>query len=419
MKQKILVFFLITIALQYALYAGPLVFTEMKIPVSDGGKITWAKFIDDYHVIACQSFQSIYTLFVSSNLGEIWEVSDTTWQPWGDSDVFTRDGIIYCTPVQTYQKNGDTTIRIDGLFKSTDKGHTWELLFQFIVKTPNYCSAFVSKNGDIYTSVNGQDIFVSTDGGSTFNKSLSFGFGYWMKRTFAEDPLNGYVYITDQYEVNYTSNRGKDWTALPDKNILPKKKYSTLNFYKNGSLYTSGLEGNKSKIKKYSPYDSLWSIVKDTLSGINLRYMKDSHMFCIVNFDTLLYSPDLGNTWLDITVPKAGENDVVQEFDMNNKGDIIATFGDSKLLKTVLETKADDYDDELTQYNHYILPNPASDYITIKNIGYTDNTKTRIYSLTGELFIEVKSDGPICVAALSPGVYIIRHGARTLKFVKE
>ncbi|MFH1051747.1 MAG: T9SS type A sorting domain-containing protein [bacterium] len=79
-------------------------------------------------------------------------------------------------------------------------------------------------------------------------------------------------------------------------------------------------------------------------------------------------------------------------------------------------------EEELKNVNEILIsPNPALDYINIQlpiNISNIENQETEIYNVMGQKLISTKNIGKVGIGELSAGVYIIRYGNLTSKFIK-
>ena len=66
-----------------------------------------------------------------------------------------------------------------------------------------------------------------------------------------------------------------------------------------------------------------------------------------------------------------------------------------------------------------LYPNPASDYIRIE--GIEADSEVRIYNATGALVkvVNVSANEEIGISELSDGLYMLRCGNATLRFVKK
>ena len=67
-----------------------------------------------------------------------------------------------------------------------------------------------------------------------------------------------------------------------------------------------------------------------------------------------------------------------------------------------------------------VFPNPAMEFISMKNIAATD-TKVDIYSMTGSLMIHLQqytTNEMIDISHLTRGIYIIKVNNKALKFTK-
>jgi len=75
---------------------------------------------------------------------------------------------------------------------------------------------------------------------------------------------------------------------------------------------------------------------------------------------------------------------------------------------------------QLNETELLVFPNPASDFLWIKN-GVTKNEEIRIISVTGQLILNIKhitQDNKIDISGLKPGVYFIRTNGALSKFIK-
>ena len=63
-----------------------------------------------------------------------------------------------------------------------------------------------------------------------------------------------------------------------------------------------------------------------------------------------------------------------------------------------------------------IYPNPCRDHLYIE--GVTEGETIHIYNLQGQLQLSTESS-PISTLNLSPGIYIIKSGNKTSKFIKQ
>ena len=75
--------------------------------------------------------------------------------------------------------------------------------------------------------------------------------------------------------------------------------------------------------------------------------------------------------------------------------------------------------DESLQSNLKLYPNPAKSSIHIA--GLETDSEVRIYNSLGELVkvVSVGADQEISVRDLASGLYLVRCGSATLRFVKE
>jgi hypothetical protein len=75
---------------------------------------------------------------------------------------------------------------------------------------------------------------------------------------------------------------------------------------------------------------------------------------------------------------------------------------------------------EYTENFWTIYPNPVKDQLNISIADSVNNTNTEIYDLTGRKMLSEKlSNNSVNVSALPTGIYILKMGNRSRKFVKE
>ena len=109
-----------------------------------------------------------------------------------------------------------------------------------------------------------------------------------------------------------------------------------------------------------------------------------------------------------------------KELDFNFKH--VSYFQDTLYLSTDLAlfkigaTITSVENDDSSNNNLSVFPNPTTDYITLKNIA--PNSTIQILSLSGSVVKEVSTDNRIDVRDLSAGVYMIKVGEKVQKFVK-
>lgn len=66
-----------------------------------------------------------------------------------------------------------------------------------------------------------------------------------------------------------------------------------------------------------------------------------------------------------------------------------------------------------------VYPNPVKDILTIETSGDVEASASEIYDITGRQVLREKSGTTVNVAALPSGLYILKVGSATTKFVKE
>jgi hypothetical protein len=66
-----------------------------------------------------------------------------------------------------------------------------------------------------------------------------------------------------------------------------------------------------------------------------------------------------------------------------------------------------------------IYPNPAKNELRIKNYELGDGKDIEIYDVLGKLYRPIIRNSSIVISSLNSGVYFLKIGARTGKFIKE
>ena len=196
------------------------------------------------------------TWFIAVASGGVWrtENSGTTWKPVFDEQVSYSIGCVTIDPnnshtiwVGTGENNGGRHIGFgDGIYKSTDDGKTWknmglkdsEHLSKIIVHPDDPNIVWVASQGPLWSSGGDRGLYKSTDGGTTWNKTLG----------------------------------DEEWTGVTDLIIDPEDPNilyaATWQRHRTVASYMGG--GPKSGIYKSTDGGEIWTELKDGLPQSNL-----------------------------------------------------------------------------------------------------------------------------------------------------
>ncbi len=133
------------------------------------------------------------TFYFGAVGGGIWKTGDagTTWQPIFDGQPVASIGALAVAPSDSnviYAGTGESDWRSDlsagaGIYKSTDAGKTWKFaglkdsrhVGRILIHPRNPDVVYVAAMGHAYGSNDERGVFVSTDGGVTWNRTLHKG----------------------------------------------------------------------------------------------------------------------------------------------------------------------------------------------------------------------------------------------------
>lgn len=130
-------------------------------------------------------------LFVAAASGGIWKSSDaadTFESVWPDEHglgmgavAMTSDGVLFAGTGETQPGGGSTTYAGDGLYRSHDRGESWERvgledtrrIGRIAIDPTDEDRIFVAASGDLFVPGDDRGVYRSTDGGDTFEQVLA------------------------------------------------------------------------------------------------------------------------------------------------------------------------------------------------------------------------------------------------------
>lgn len=228
--------------------------------------------------------------------------------------------------------------------------------------------------------------------------------------------VNGNVWMTKQFD--------KGWTNV-SSNLPAAYITSVKTSYLNTNTFYASLSGHRGNNFNAYVYKSTnnglsWSSIQGDLPNLPVYDFlvypdnKDSILF-VGNHIGVYASVDAGNTWL-----RVGDNmPYIEVYDLeineSEKTLIAGTFGKSimsfpleNILRTLVKTK-----DDLPALSISIMPNPASNKITISNTNLLTAMQINICNQFGQsVWLGVKSkegDLTIDISSFNKGIYFISY----------
>jgi photosystem II stability/assembly factor-like uncharacterized protein len=349
---------------------------------------------------------------------------------------------------------------LSGLFKSTDLGDSWNLIENGLPAT--FTKGLVRKGNNLFVLTYGSGVYKLQDNsGSWVDVSVAF------KPTFAEFMLvDGNNLFAGSYVSGLfvSTDDGSTWSEFT-ANL--QYKDMTCMFILGNSIYVgTGAEGvfvtNDNGVSWQQINNGLTNLwitslvaigdnlyagtINQTTGGVFFSQNKGQNwtkinsdllnypIYSLVNIDNVLfagnktgkvaYSKDNGTNWI-ATSDNLPSGTVLK---ISDYGDYIFTSirngGVYKIEKSVSVL------DKLTNNNFEISPNPAGDFITIA-LGainpmlqhrVVSDSQICIYNTLGEKMLSAgnSSDLPIRIniSDLPKGMYFVKAGSETAKFVK-
>lgn len=123
------------------------------------------------------------------------------------------------------------------------------------------------------------------------------------------------------------------------------------------------------------------------------------------------YSTDRGETWETIPLPEIpGADRSVRSITVSKTGWIYGVYGNSRLIRGKIGEK------EKEPEPIKIYPNPATEYIIVKNI--KEGERVEIYDLLGQIVLSANPGERIDISGFTNGLYYVRVGDFIEKIIK-
>ena len=332
------------------------------------------------------------------------------WEPWIYSDDLSFLRFLVFNGKNIYSLDFSPSYISSRSYISSNNGDSWST-YQIDGENISYLINYKSYNYAIANS----KVYYSSDYGDSweFAYNLDLGEENYFPISMNDEYLFGYKRKNES--VNYSSDKGKNWTKL----ILPNNNAKSL-----GMLGKAIFASSNSDINKSTDMGNSWTtILKYDDNRISQIHVLDNYVIALMKNNEVHLSKDSFNGWFNLGVVN-NEFAHIQDFAINE--DYIYAFSENCPWRYKLSdlTNVEEVVTDLS--NTIVYPNPASDFITItlsnKELQhFATGDKVQIFNVLG---IEVGQsplvDGinRIDVSYLISGVYFIRIGDKVEKFVK-
>jgi photosystem II stability/assembly factor-like uncharacterized protein len=166
------------------------------------GPFRAGSWVSDIAVPTAPLREHLYTFYVAARNGGLWKTTNngTTFQPLLDGQDFLSVGSVTVDPTDAnvvWVGSGDASctrsaLRGDGIYKSTDAGHSWlhlgleetHHIARVVVNPAQPNTVYVAAMGHLFSTNEERGVFKTTDGGKSWKKIL-----YLNERTGAIDLL--------------------------------------------------------------------------------------------------------------------------------------------------------------------------------------------------------------------------------------
>lgn len=222
-------------------------------------------------------------IYISKDLGQSWQILGL--QQRGVRDIKYFNGKIYAT---TYYVKDNTV----GLFVSTNKGFTWNLIGPIFSPTKvNRDSQTIYLGGEHY------GLWISQDEGQTWVQKIgSGGDGTYIKAIESSENITFATTVNKVYKSTDHGNTWSEVTALSPKGIVY--------FYINGNTIFAGSSGSEGLFlstdggASWHKLESFGNYAVGSITYFNKRYYVGRQNPQEQNY-TVYFTSDLGSTWID------------------------------------------------------------------------------------------------------------------------
>lgn len=330
-------------------------------------------------------------------------------------------------------KEGNTTKTITSYFgyllKSTDKGNSWK---EFVFPNKARVERLIMLDKDDGIAQLGRKYFYRTDNGwetydSVYAPDTTI---YYINQVFYPEKMHYVLSATKKDNSRifyYSSDGGATW----DSNF--KTPGSSLNMYFidkdrvfSWNLDYDSLE-NKYYDVMYKSYDrgNNWEEVmyEESVKNYSLSRLyfdgnigiahKSQYNSKAMNY---YFTVDEGENWELDSIPGLKPYEHLTGMAILNHQSVYAIgYSGSMMRYNISKTSARDDFDDVPGRIIRIVPNPANDFIILD--GILPGQSFVIYSLIGSKMAESTYSGIINVSSLLPGVYVIKSGNKSAKFI--
>jgi hypothetical protein len=427
-KLVIKIFLLLFLSLSgYAISTEDYNFQFLKTPYGDKKTIGFLNYYghSKTFVLTQNDTSKYFKLYFSTDDTKNWVMRNSKGEFNKESYIFIRrDNRIYAG----WQKNivpdlidSNSKWLADGLLKSTDGGYNWK----FSHPTPSYDNknvklietgtdneCFLNMDTECRSGMPDYPLWVSES--SPFLDLIYDKFRNWTLCVRKGDGLIGFNRILQFGDViGQLSN-------IPDELFekMALDEYGNLIGFSNVKEETSGIY--------YSENGGYYCwLIRKLLAGEAILSINTYKNAIIVGTNNgMQVSYNKGEIWQDIQLPAINKFDKsVRLITINNEtGDIYAVYSDSYLIKgKIIITGINARNPDFTNI-FSIFPNPAMDYITIKEVEGGHPLGFSIYNSFGQLLIESKKgdcdNNLINISAMPSGLYYVRIGDEFQNFIK-
>jgi len=342
-----------------------------------------------------------YDIFRSKDAGNTWQKLNLP------DDKETLD---YYHPVLCSKGDILFTANIPGVYRSTDDGDTWSLVFN---KDSNHTSTkpvmSFSNTGRLYMA-DGYDLFYSDDNGSNWNKIHTFTESISCIAVYQDKYIFAGSFAGSFNDLNFSEDSGMTFKNLP---ISVPEHYGTKAVFNQYGTFFINLTAWMGGDATYKSSDMCQTFTEIKELAVGLPFLKVDENNVIYAGGDLKYSGDVGSSWHSLVTPDI-ENLYINDICFINGGAYIGSSNYGLFKTDVLSDvpeKNNDYSQGLT-----IIPNPASDFIILHS---NENSNAEIFDIFGEIVMTISiGQEKIDVSSLTPGLYFVRVGDKVIKFVK-